>query len=715
MNPGSIAANIQSAKNLLQSVYGYSDFRFNQEQIIRSLLEGNDVLALMPTGGGKSLCYQIPSILRKGVGIVVSPLIALMQDQVEALYQLGIKAEFLNSTLTINQASSIEKKLLAGELDLLYVAPERLLSQSMLQLLDKVQLSLIAIDEAHCVSQWGHDFRREYQQLSLLAQRYPQVPRIAVTATAENRTREEIIAQLKLHAADVYINSFDRPNIHYAISEADNARQSLWQFLSLYHPQDAGIVYCLSRKKSESVAQWLMEKGRVALPYHAGLSNSMRSKHQQRFLNEEGVIIVATIAFGMGVDKPDVRFVAHLSLPKSIEAYYQETGRAGRDGQPANAWMAYGLQDVIMLKKLMSGSGASDLQKRIEHHKLNAMLGLCEMTACRRHGLLDYFGESAPLNCHNCDNCMNPPQTWDATVAAQKALSCVYRAGQHFGANYLIDVLLGKNHSRISKFGGHKLSTYGIGTEHNENEWRSIFRQLIALGYLSVDLDYGVLKLTDSSKSVLRRQKQLNLRRQLVTAKKSKRLTSQSTIRAVDQPLWEAMRECRKQFAQEQNVPPYVIFHDSVLLAMLQQRPETLMQMSRISGIGEHKLNKYGNAFLKLIQTYPKYEVLNNHLSDTVNQTLTLFSQGLDVSTISKQRDLKPSTIYAHLSEAIAEDLVEVLDVVELQPGEYDHIVDTYRQLNEDGQQRIKALFEALNEQYEYGVLRCVLASISTD
>ncbi len=708
------SSTIQSAKKLLQTIFGYPDFRLNQEQIIQSLLAGRDALTLMPTGGGKSLCYQIPSLLLEGVGVVVSPLIALMQDQVEALHQLGIKAEYLNSMLSIDQTREIEAKLLTGNLDLLYVAPERLLSQSMLELLDRVQVCLFAIDEAHCVSQWGHDFRPEYQQLSILAQRYPEVPRIALTATADRRTRQEIIEQLNLQSADVYINSFDRPNIRYSINEQGNAKQSLWHFLSLHHLQDSGIVYCLSRKKTESIANWLADKGRVALPYHAGLSNSLRSQHQQRFLNEEGVIIVATIAFGMGVDKPDVRFVAHLNLPKSVEAYYQETGRAGRDGQPANAWMAYGLQDAIMLRQLMSGSNASDQQKRVEHHKLNAMLGLCEMISCRRHGILNYFDESAPASCNNCDNCIAPPQTWDATIAAQKALSCVYRTEQRFGVNYLIDVLLGKSNSRISKFGSNKLSTYGIGKEHTEIEWRSIFRQLIALGYLRVDFEYGALKLSDSAKPILRQQKQLNLRalRKLESKKKP---ISGSAIRLVDQPLWEAMRECRKKLARQQNVPPYVIFHDKVLLDLLSQRPETLDEMSSISGIGEHKLNKYGDIFIKILQQHPRNELLNNRLSNTVNETLALFSNGLDVLAISKARNLNISTIYQHLSEAIEKDLVDVLDVIDLEQNEYDYIIDAYELLDEDEKQRIKPLFQVLNEQYDYDVLRCVLASVAAD
>ena len=530
VRPVSLLNNsMQRALQKLNQVFGYADFRHHQADIIQTLLNGDDALVLMPTGGGKSLCYQIPSLVREGVGIVVSPLIALMQDQVTALQQVGVRAAFLNSTLDAETQRATEQQLLRGELDLLYVAPERLLSPYLLELLARAPLALFAIDEAHCVSQWGHDFRKEYQQLSVLHQRFPGVPRIALTATADARTRDEIMAQLDLQGAAVFVNSFDRPNIRYTISEGINARERLWDFLQREHPEDAGIVYCLSRKKVEEVAQWLSSKGRLALPYHAGLPNALRAEHLRRFLREEGVIIVATIAFGMGIDKPDVRFVAHLSLPKSIEAYYQETGRAGRDGEPANAWMAYGLQDVITLRQMMQDTDANEQYKRVSHAKLEAMLGLCELSTCRRQALLAYFDEALEQPCGNCDTCLLPPDTWDGTEAAQKALSTVYRTGQRFGVSYLVDVLLGKEDERIRQNGHHQLSTYGIGTELNGVEWRTVFRQLIALGYLSADLQgHGTLQLTEKARPLLRGEEPLQLRKQ----RKPEKLSRQKAGRA---------------------------------------------------------------------------------------------------------------------------------------------------------------------------------------
>lgn len=577
----------------------------NQLDVINALLKGNDVLTLMPTGGGKSLCYQIPALLCPGTAVVVSPLIALMQDQVNALHQLQINAAFLNSTLSPLEASEVEQRLRGGQLDLLYVAPERLLTDRFLNLLDQAPLALFAIDEAHCVSQWGHDFRPEYQQLKILAERYPSVPRIALTATADSRTRKEIIQQLDLHQASVFINSFDRPNIYYEMAEHSNARNKLWQFIEQRHPENAGIVYCLSRKKVDSTAAWLKEKGRTALPYHAGLSNEIRERHQQRFLREEGVIIVATIAFGMGIDKPDVRFVAHLNLPKSIEAYYQETGRAGRDGLPADAWMAYGLQDVIMLRQMMMESDASETHKRVVQQKLEAMLGLTEILSCRRQSLLEYFDEALGQPCGNCDNCVTTPESWNATRESQKALSCVYRTGQRFGVNYIIDVLIGKENDRIRQFGHDQLSTYGIGSDISQTEWRVIFRQLIALGYLAVDADaYGALKLTENARPLLKGQLDLSLRKitrkqKLVTAPK-KQLPQE--ISTADMPLWEALRELRMSLAKQQGVPPYIIFHDATLKQMVVERPADMHQMAGLHGIGENKLKLYGQRFLEEIQ-----------------------------------------------------------------------------------------------------------------
>lgn len=596
---------MDAARDLLRRRFGYDDFRLNQAAIIEALLAGRDVLALMPTGGGKSLCYQIPALLREGTGIVVSPLIALMQDQVDALRQLGIRAAFLNSTQDADTRRAVETALRRGELDLLYLAPERLLAESTLRLLDDVPLALFAIDEAHCVSQWGHDFRPEYRQLSLLHERYPQVPRIALTATADARTRAEIVEQLALEAAAVFVNSFDRPNIRYLLSEGGNARERLWRFLEREHPEDAGIVYCLSRKKVEDVARWLQTKGRTALPYHAGLPEAVRAEHQARFLREEGVIIVATIAFGMGIDKPDVRFVAHLNLPKSIEAYYQETGRAGRDGLPADAWLAYGLQDVITLRQMTQDSDADERYKKIIHHKLEAMLGLCELTTCRRQALLAYFGEVRDAPCGNCDNCLEPPETWEATEAARKALSCVYRTGQRFGVNYLIDVLTGKDDERIRRFGHDRLQVHGLGRELNGSEWRSVFRQLIARGYLRVDVDgHGALQLTEACRPLLRGEQTLQLRRLKKASRKPKSVREKiaaGNLRPEDEPLFDRLRALRARLAREQNVPPYIIFHDNTLMAMARHRPTGEDELLTLPGVGEAKLARYGHAFLDTI------------------------------------------------------------------------------------------------------------------
>jgi len=596
---------MDAARDLLRRRFGYDDFRLNQADIIEALLNGRDVLALMPTGGGKSLCYQIPALLREGTGIVVSPLIALMQDQVEALRQLGIRAAFLNSTQDADDRRAVETALRRGELDLLYLAPERLLTEGTLRLLDTASLALFAIDEAHCVSQWGHDFRPEYRQLSHLHERYPQVPRIALTATADDRTRWEIVEQLALQEAAIFVNSFDRPNIRYQLSEGGNARERLWRFLAREHPDDAGIVYCLSRKRVEDVAAWLQTKGRVALPYHAGLPEQVRSEHQARFLREEGVIIVATIAFGMGIDKPDVRFVAHLNLPKSIEAYYQETGRAGRDGLPANAWLAYGLQDVITLRQMTQDSAADEHYKKIIHHKLEAMLGLCELTTCRRQALLAYFGEQRDEPCGNCDNCLEPPETWNATEAARKALSCVYRTGQRFGVNYLIDVLTGREEERIRRFGHDRLQVYGLGRELNGNEWRSVFRQLIARGYLRVDMDgHGALKLTETCRPLLRGEQPLQLRKRKKPPRKPKagrEKVAAGELRPDDEPLFHQLRDLRARLAREQNVPPYFIFHDSTLVAMARHRPASEAELRQLPGVGETKLQRYGQAFLEQI------------------------------------------------------------------------------------------------------------------
>ena len=590
-----------TAQHILQSVFGFSDFRSPQEEIIDTLIGGDDALVLMPTGGGKSLCYQIPSILREGCGIVISPLIALMQDQVSAVQLLGVKAAFLNSTLDPGAALEIEKALQDDDLDLLYIAPERLIQGKTLQLLSQSKIALFAIDEAHCVSQWGHDFRSDYLGLSVLHEMFPETPRIALTATADERTRTEILLRLQLQGARKFISSFDRPNIRYRITLKQSAKSQLLKFLKLEHPNDAGIIYCLSRKKTEDVADWLRNQGFNALPYHAGLPAQTRSKHQASFLREEGIIIVATIAFGMGIDKPDLRFVAHLDLPKTIESYYQETGRAGRDGKPANAWMIYGLQDVIKLRQMMEGSEGDEAHKRAEQHRLNAMLGFCEITSCRRQTLLSYFGEELGHPCGNCDNCLEPTETWDGTEATRMALSVAYRTEQRFGVNHLIDVLRESNSDKVFQFGHHKLSSYGIGKAIDNNQWRSVFRQLVARGYMSVDLDrYGALVLEEKCRPILRGDESIQLRRD-VKLKTVKRQTKTPLASDIDVKLWEALRECRRLFAEELGVPPYVIFHDSSLQEMCRALPRTMEEFNLISGVGERKMEKYGPAFMEVI------------------------------------------------------------------------------------------------------------------
>lgn len=588
--------------DLLQRVFGYSRFRGHQQAIVEHLVSGQDALVLMPTGGGKSLCYQVPSLLRDGVGVVISPLIALMQDQVEALRQLGVRAEFLNSTLDAAEASRVEQALLRGDLDLLYVAPERLLTPRFLSLLDRSHIALFAIDEAHCVSAWGHDFRREYLELTVLHERWPQVPRIALTATADPPTQREIAERLGLTEARHFVSSFDRPNIRYTIVQKDNARKQLCDFLAA-HRGDAGIVYCLSRKRVEQFADHLIAQGINALPYHAGLDSEVRAHNQRRFLREDGIVMVATIAFGMGIDKPDVRFVAHMDLPKSLEGYYQETGRAGRDGEAADAWLCYGLGDVVLLKQMIEQSEAGEERKRLERRKLDQLLGYCESMSCRRQVLLAGFGETYPQECGNCDNCLQPAATWDATEAAQKALSCVYRTGQRFGVNHLIDVLRGSDSERIHQCGHDHLTTYGIGKDLDAGTWRSVFRQLVASGLLEVDAEgYGSLRLVEASRSVLRGERSLRLRREVAPRERDRAPRTGVVVAEADLPLFGALRQLRAQLAKEQNVPAYVIFHDSTLRNIAEHRPTSLDELARVGGIGGTKLSRYGQQVLDAIR-----------------------------------------------------------------------------------------------------------------
>lgn len=599
------------AIQILQTTFGYDRFRDKQQAIVEHVIAGQDALVLMPTGGGKSLCYQIPAIARDGLAIVVSPLIALMQDQVEALQQLGVKAAFLNSSLSAEDNQRITRQALAGDIKILYVAPERLTVNSFLGLLEEVNthigLALFAIDEAHCVSQWGHDFRPEYRQLTVLHNRFPHVPRIALTATADAPTRAEIISQLALENAAQFVSSFDRPNIRYHVTIKNNARQQLLTFLEREHPHDAGIIYCLSRKKVEETAAWLSDKGWSALPYHAGLPASTREQNQRRFLREEGIIMVATIAFGMGIDKPNVRFVAHMDLPKSMEGYYQETGRAGRDGLPANAWMTYGMGDVVSMRQMLDSGEASEERKRLEQMKLNALLGYCEATACRHQTILRYFGETHPGNCGQCDNCLDPVDTWLATEAVQMALSCVFRTGQRFGAGHLIDVLIGKTTPQIERFSHHNVSTYGIGKALNQAQWSSVYRQLIAAGFLEADVEaYGGLRLTESARPILKGKQEIWLRRDATPEKRASKAERSARLKeafegANDDPLWLALKAKRMELAKEQGVPPYVVFHDATLIEILNQKPQDLNAMGLISGVGQAKLERYGAAFLAVI------------------------------------------------------------------------------------------------------------------
>ena len=595
----------ESPQQLLHRIFGHADFRGPQQAIIEHITSGGDALVLMPTGGGKSLCYQVPALLRDGVGLVISPLIALMQDQVEALRQVGVRAEFLNSTLDAASAARVEQALLAGELDLLYVAPERLLTPRFLAMLDRSPIALFAIDEAHCVSQWGHDFRREYRELTVLHERWPEVPRIALTATADPPTQREIAERLQLEDAEWFVSSFDRPNIRYNVVQKDNGKRQLLDFLAT-HREEAGIVYCLSRRKVDETAATLAGLGFKALPYHAGLDSQLRAVNQRRFLREDGVVMVATIAFGMGIDKPDVRFVAHMDLPKSLEGYYQETGRAGRDGEPAEAWLCYGLGDMVLLKQMIEQSEAGEERKQLERRKLDQLLGYCESMQCRRQVLLAGFGEIYPQACGNCDNCLQPAASWDATLAAQKALSCVYRTGQRFGAVHLIDVLRGSESERIQQFGHDKLSTYGIGKDLDAKSWRGVFRQLVASGLLAVDTEaFGGLRLTDSSRGVLTGGQIVVLRKEAPGKKARERDRGPRTGVAVepqDLSLFGALRELRAELAREQNVPAYVIFHDSTLRNIAEQRPESLGDLAKVGGIGGTKLERYGPQVLEIIR-----------------------------------------------------------------------------------------------------------------
>lgn len=599
--------SVNNPLTILKQTYGYGQFRGQQAEIIDHVVQGGSAFVLMPTGSGKSLCYQIPSLCREGVGVIISPLIALMQDQITALEQLGISAGAINSGMPYGEVLRVRQKLENNQLDLLYVAPERLVMEEFLELLDQVNIALFAIDEAHCVSQWGHDFRPDYTALSLLARRFKGIPRIALTATADKATRKDIVDRLKLGDGKTFVGGFDRPNIHYSILERNNPKKQVFDFIKNNHSEDSGIIYCISRKKVEDMAEWLQGKDINALPYHAGLTPQVRSRNQDRFLREDNIIIVATIAFGMGIDKPDVRYVAHMNIPKSIEAYYQETGRAGRDGLPSNAYMIYGMDDAAMQRNWIENSEAPDIQKRIENQKLNALLGLCEAAICRRQILLEYFDDTGEP-CGNCDTCDTKPETFDGTIAAQMALSAVFRTGQRFGMVYVVDVLMGKVDDRIQRFGHDKQSTFGIGDKLSKNEWQNIFRQLVSQNLLMVDVnEHNGIKITEKGFLFLKKKESVNFRK-LTEKQKARKEKSGKKSKVVldndlDQSLYENLRTARQQMAKKRRVPAYVIFNDKTLIELAQARPQSFEEMLGISGIGEAKLKKFGQTLLDVILT----------------------------------------------------------------------------------------------------------------
>ena len=727
--------DMSSPREILQSVFGFDGFIGLQEPIINNVMGGGDSLVLMPTGGGKSLCYQIPAMLRDGMGICVSPLIALMQDQVQGLTQMGVRAACLNSSLDPESAWGVEQLMQQGKLDLLYVAPERLCKPGFLDLLARCNPCLFAIDEAHCVSQWGHDFRPEYMQLSVLKERFPHVPRLALTATADEPTQKDIVRNLQLEQAQVFATGFDRPNISYTVLPKNNGQKMLLRFIRENHEGDAGIVYRISRKKVEQTAAFLQKNGINALPYHAGMTAGQRYENQERFMREEGVVMVATVAFGMGVDKPNVRFVCHLEPPKSLEAYHQETGRGGRDGLPASAWMCFGMQDIAILRSMIQSGEADETRKRVEHSKLGAIFAFLETASCRRQALLSYFGEHIQP-CGNCDNCLNPADTWDGTETAQKALSNIFRTEQRFGVNYLVQVLTGKKIDRVMQFGHDQVSTFGIGADMTQDEWKSVYRQLLASGLCSVDLDrFSAVTLNERSWPVLKGEQEVRFRKDPVLPKKKKK-TKTARAAAGDiltnwesEALFDALRALRLTVAEEQGVPPYAIFPDRTLLEMVQYRPQDLSGMQCMSGMGQVKFDRFGQIFLdglkkheeehgrpanipaipeELYEKRQKQKAKKKEFPTTAQESLDLFLKHRDIEEVANQRGLKPSSIWKHLTQAAQLNKIDYRELLNLPEEDIELVRNTLLEFKQKNILAMGPVFEALEGRYSYEVLRII-------
>lgn len=715
--------SIQSPREILRSVFGYPEFRGHQEEIITHMIAGGDALVLMPTGGGKSMCYQIPSIVRDGVGIVVSPLIALMKNQVDALRLAGVRAAYINSSMPPGDAYDTEECMVRGDYDLVYVAPERLNTERFLQVLERTTVALFAIDEAHCVSQWGHDFRPDYIQLNILHERFPAVPRLACTATADEPTRKEIITKLSLAGARVFVTGFDRPNIRYTITHKTSPLIQLRDFLNERHPRDAGIVYCFTRQNTEDTAEWLTQQGRKALPYHAGLDQNIRARNQQRFLQENNLIMCATIAFGMGIDKPDVRFVAHTVIPKTIEAYYQETGRAGRDGLPADAWMAYSMSDVAKMRRMIDDSEADAPHKTMERRRLDALVGLCETPRCRRELLLATFGDDYHGPCGNCDTCLEYVTVFDGTVLAQKLLSAIARTGERFGGKYVIDVLRGVENERIVKLGHNTLPTFGVGSDVSVREWEAALRQLVSMNVIEVGMgEFPTLKLTEASRAVLRGERTIELRRDPAPARsprgRTRVLNAAGPVDRRGGALFEALRQLRLDLANDASVAPFMIMHDTTLAEIVARRPATLDELSRVAGIGERKLALFGNAILAVVAKHPTVDgappvpFARVEVNDSALVTLNMRKQGLSHAQIAKRRGLGVNTILEHLALVIEAGMIPVNEAIDIDDADFAAIEAQIRATVNTDVIRLRPVHDHFEGKYTYGTLKCVLGAI---